>query len=109
MSISLISAGLSFGNYTEPKCRHGHARGAESLANWLWKTHLKRPHIFPSTGNAKNRLSDRQGIIFYKNCFTRDGENRAVGDHIDVWYKDFTMTWNDPNENAQQVWFWDIK
>jgi len=28
--------------YSEPKCSHGHARGAESLANWLWKNHLRR-------------------------------------------------------------------
>jgi len=108
MSISLIEAGVSFTNYTEPKCKHGHGRGAESLANWLWKYHLNRPHIFPSTGIAKDRLTDRQGIIFYKNCFTREGQTRALGDHIDVWYQGFTMTWDDPDENAQQVWFWDL-
>lgn len=94
--------------YPEPKCAHGHARGAESLANWLWRNHLGRPQIFTDGAAAKRTLNERTGIIFFKDCFTRSGETRATGDHIDLWNRGLTKTYDDPANRAAQVWFWEL-
>lgn len=94
--------------YPEPKCAHGHARGAESLANWLWRNHLGRPQIFTDGAAAKRTLNERTGIIFFKDCFTRGGETRATGDHIDLWNRGLTKTYDDPANRAAQVWFWEL-
>jgi hypothetical protein len=67
LSIALNAEGLIQVNattYSEPKCAHGHARGAESLANWLWRQHLGRPRIFKSSAKAKLDLDGKNGIIF---------------------------------------------
>ncbi len=59
---------------------------------------------------AKGKLGDQSGIIFFKNCFTRGGETRRIGDHIDLW-KNGSVTVNgfdDPSNNAEQVWFWKL-
>jgi hypothetical protein len=94
--------------YSEPKCAHGHARGAESLANWLWERHLGRPKIFTSGAKAKLALATSTGIIFFKDCFTRTGSKVRTGDHIDVWNKGKTRTYDDPGNKASQVWFWEL-
>ncbi|QZX80716.1 type VI secretion system amidase effector protein Tae4 [Metapseudomonas otitidis] len=94
--------------YPEPKCAHSHARGAESLANWLWRNHLGRPQIFTDGAAAKRTLNERTGIIFFKDCFTRSGETRATGDHIDLWNRGLTKTYDDPANRAAQVWFWEL-
>ena len=59
--------------YSEPKCSHDHARGAESLANWLWKHQIARPKIYIDGAKGKIALQSKQGIIFFKDCFTRRG------------------------------------
>lgn len=94
--------------YPEPKCAHGHARGAESLANWLWRHHLGRPKIFTSGATAKRTLVTLNGIIFFKDCFSRDGSSVMTGDHIDLWQKGLTKGYNDPANHAAQVWFWEL-
>ncbi len=94
--------------YSEPRCSHGHARGAESLANWLWRHHLGRPNIFTDGAEAKRQLNGKNGIIFFKDCFTRSGESRAAGDHIDLWSRGFTKTYDDPANHSAQVWFWEL-
>ncbi len=94
--------------YAEPKCAHEHARGAESLANWLWKKHLGRPTIYTDGAKAKLALNEKTGIIFFKDCFTRAGETRAVGDHIDLWNKGKTKTYSDPGNKSAQIWFWEL-
>jgi hypothetical protein len=95
--------------YPEPKCSHGHARGAESLANWLWRRHLGRPKIFTDGAKAKRRLQDKIGIIFFKDCFTRSGEAVRRGDHIDLWLKGLTKGYSDPANKSAQVWFWELQ
>lgn len=94
--------------YSEPKCSHGHARGAESLANWMWKRHLGRPAIYTSGAVAKQALVSKTGIIFFKNCFTRAGSTAQTGDHIDLWSKGITKTYSDPDNKSAQVWFWEL-
>ena len=94
--------------YSEPKCSHGHARGAESLANWLWKNSLGKPKIYPGGAKAKIAISQKTGIIFFKDCFTRSGEAARTGDHIDLWNKGITKTYSDPANKSAQVWFWEL-
>ncbi len=95
--------------YSEPKCAHGHARGAESLANWLWgRARLGRPTIYTDPAQAKVTLHDKTGIIFFKDCFTRDGQARQTGDHIDLWNKGMTKTYADPGNKSAQLWFWEL-
>lgn len=111
MSVTLNaerSITINKNTYSEPKCAHGHARGAESLANWLWKHHLGRPKIFTDGATAKAVLQEKSGIIFFKDCFVRDGETRKVGDHIDLWNKGITKTYSDPANKSAQVWFWEL-
>lgn len=111
MSITLNAEGsitVDKKTYTEPKCSHGHARGAESLANWLWKRHLKRPKIYKDGAKAKQDVASKKGIIFFKDCFTRAGSTSQTGDHIDLWNAGLTKTYNDPTNAAKQVWFWEL-
>ncbi len=87
MSIALNAEGtIVIGNktYPEPRCAHGHARGAESLANFLWKR-IGKPKIYTEGAKAKVAIAGKSGIVFFKDCFTRDGETVARGDHIDLW------------------------
>jgi hypothetical protein len=107
MSIAIEGAAKAFfKNYTEPKSPEGWARGAESLAVFLWKHHLGRPKIFKSTKSFREASMSAAGIVFYKDCFVRAGEKHKRGDHIDLWYNGTTMGFNDPNGDAEQVWFW---
>ncbi len=111
MSITLNAEGtikVDSGTYTEPKCSHGHARGAESLANWLWRNHLNRPTIYPNPANGKILIASKKGILFFKDCFTRSGETARTGDHIDLWNAGITKTYNDPANNSAQLWFWEL-
>lgn len=98
---------VNAGTYTEPKCSHGHAGGAESLANWLYRR-IERPRIYNDAAAAKRAVIGRQGIIFFRNCFTRGGETRQVGDHIDLWNAGLTKTYDDPANKSEQVWFWEL-
>lgn len=99
---------VSAATYSEPKCAHGHARGAESLANWLYAK-IGRPRIFTDGAAAKRTLQGKNGIIFFKDCFTRTGEKTARGDHIDLWNGFTGRTYNDDANVASQVWFWELK
>jgi hypothetical protein len=110
LSLSLNGEGtltVSQDTYSEPKCAHGHARGAESLANWLYRK-IGPPKKWTSGADAKQALASSQGIIFFKDCFTREGEATARGDHIDLWRNGVTKTFSDPDNNAKQVWFWSL-
>lgn len=89
-------------------CKHGHIRGAESLANYLWKR-MWAPFIYSNGANAKIKHQNDQGIIFFKNCFTRRGENQRIGDHIDLWDKGITKGYSDPLDISEEVWFWKLR
>lgn len=97
--------------YTEPKCKHEHARGAESLANWLWKHHLGRPLILGDTAQDRLKLKDKTGIVFFKDCFAQSGQSAdaRTGDHIDLWKYGLTAgRYDDPRHMARQIWFWEL-
>lgn len=111
MSIALnteMTIKINKSTYSEPKCAHEHARGAESLANWLWKNHLGRPKIYTDNVNGKKDIQSKQGIIFFKDCFTRGGEAARSGDHIDLWFKGIAKGYTDPANKASQIWFWEL-
>ncbi|VXC66551.1 T6SS effector amidase Tae4 family protein [Pseudomonas sp. 8O] len=97
--------------YSEPKCAHAHARGAESLANWLWKHHLGRPLIIGGSAQERLKLADKTGLIFFKDCFQQAGQtvDERTGDHIDLWKRGFTAgRYADPRHMARQIWFWEL-
>jgi len=99
MSIALEGAGFSLATYTDPTCAHGHARGAESLANFLW-----------SNLRAAKKVSDIQrikpfrGIVFFKNI---KGFREGQGSHIDLWDKGKTKT-GAYASRSKEIWFWSL-
>jgi len=110
MSVALNGEGtvvISKKTYKEPTCAHGHARGAESLANFLWKK-LGRPTIYTDGAKAKREIQAKNGIVFFKDCFQRPGEEAVRGDHIDVWMLGVAKTYSDESNLSKQVWFWSL-
>jgi len=112
MSIALngeMSLKVNKSTYTEPKCAHDHARGAESLANWL-ETRLFYPLKIAGTAKAREALKAKTGIIFYKDCFARNGQSQEnrTGDHIDLWNRGLTKGFSDHHHQSKQVWFWEL-
>ncbi len=110
MSIALNTEGtiiVSKKTYGEPRCEHGHARGAESLANFLWKK-IGRPKVYAAGATAKTDIQSKNGIVFFKDCFQRPGEEAVRGDHIDVWMLGVAKTYSDDSNLAKQVWFWTL-
>lgn len=108
LSIALEGAKVPLNLYSENKCSHGHARGAQGLANYLkagwgaptW-TYRKNRAI------AKQLLQTHSGVIFFKNCFIRQGETTKQGDHIDVWYGGKAQTYQNFT-GSDEVWFWKL-
>lgn len=96
--------------YDEPRCAHGHARGAESLANWLWKKkQLGAPKKYSNSAADRTSLLGKTGIIFYKDFYYQptDREGHPSGDHIDLWNRGLTRT-GDYFYRAKEVWFWEL-
>ncbi|MFJ5300593.1 type VI secretion system amidase effector protein Tae4 [Pseudomonas sp. NPDC088368] len=97
--------------YSEPKCAHEHARGAESLANWLWKNQLGRPAIYTNGASDRDKILNKVGIIFFKDFFYQpnDAEGHPSGDHIDLWDRGITATrGSDYFHRSKSVWFWEL-
>lgn len=104
MSIALIGAGFLLTNYNfGPLCRHGHARGAQSLGDYLWR-HVRRPTIYRDASAAQSGVTQKTGIVVFKNI---SGFRGGRGDHIDLWNRTATMT-GEYFGRAQQTLFWEI-
>lgn len=101
LSTALVNAGFNLTDYTDPLCKHGHARGAESLANYLWKQ-AGAPIKRSSAGSAKALTKSRTGIVFFRNI---TGFRGGLGDHIDLWDKNATMT-GEYFDVCEETWFW---
>lgn len=109
MSIALEKCGVDLSRYPGNTCSHGHARGAQGLANYLkriwgqptWKYVRHRDR-------ANDLLQPHRGVIFFKNCFTRSGEAGRYGDHIDVWYLGRAQTYQNFT-GSDEVWFWRLE
>jgi hypothetical protein len=65
LSIGLIGVGIDLSSYSDPVCKHGHARGAESLANYLWRT-MFRPQVVVGSYEFHRRFDGRTGLVFFK-------------------------------------------
>jgi hypothetical protein len=108
MSVALEGAGIDLSDYHENKCKHGHARGAEGLARYLKKKWGQPTWAYRrNKARAHGLLQKHNGVVFFKNCFTREGETERVGDHIDVWYHGAAMTYEN-FEGSEEVWFWKL-
>jgi hypothetical protein len=110
MSRALQIAGLPFASYADPVCSadgYSHARGAESLANYLWRI-LRRTMGTPLVLIAPRddtRVRGKKGIIFFKDI---TGFREGRGDHIDLWDGAATKGYNGFGV-SQQVWFWELQ
>jgi hypothetical protein len=114
MSYCLIKAGVSLASYTDPKCKHGYARGAESLATWIWRTFGEPLRVDCSKPGEKAAFIDgayrsKNGIIFFKDFYG----NPVTGDHIDLLYHMNTLvttaTGDYTNDSrVKQIWFWEV-
>jgi hypothetical protein len=103
MSVCLTGAGFQLTNYTEPQCKHGHARGAESLANYLWKQ-VGRPKIATTAAQGRKNVEGKTGLLFFKDI---SGFRGGIGDHFDLWNSGLTKT-GEYFESSKQTWFWEV-
>lgn len=130
LSECFTRSGVDFSHFNGDRCwsHQGkkHILLAEDLANGL-KKHApagfgKLELVQP--GSYQNLLSERTGVIFFKDYWQRGSEsfsNRS-GDHIDLWNKNeitssgmFIRTLlevlgrvSDLNK-SREIWFWEIK
>jgi hypothetical protein len=104
ISLCLINAGFKLTNYTEPKCKHGHARGAESLASYLWQQ-IGPPKIATTKEQARKLVTDKTGFVFFKDI---SGFREGRGDHFDLWNSGLTKT-GDYFDACKQSWFWEVR
>jgi hypothetical protein len=103
MSVCLEDSGFNLTNYTEPKCKHGHARGAESLGNYLWRQ-VGRPKIAKNAADGWANVAGKKGIVVFKDI---TGFREGRGDHTDLWNAGTTKT-GEYFDSCKQSWFWEI-
>ena len=103
ISLCLIDAGFQLTNYTEPRCKHGHARGAESLASYLWQQ-VGPPKIAKTSDQGIKNVTGKTGLVFFKDI---KGFRGGIGDHIDLWNAGLTKT-GDYFDSCKQTWFWPV-
>lgn len=105
LSYALSGAGTPIDSYTDPTCTVGDqkfARGAESLANFLYKRFgIPEKHL---SAVARERIAKRTGIVFFKDIA---GFRGGIGDHIDLWDGSATKT-GEYFTSSSQVWFWEL-
>jgi hypothetical protein len=103
MSIALIASGFPLTHYTQgPVCRHGRARGAQSLGDYLWRQ-VGRPRIARSEAAATRLTAGRSGVVVFKDI---SGFRGGRGDHIDLWRHNTTLS-GAYFDRAAEVWFWE--
>lgn len=109
LSIALEGASVPLNHFFGNKCVHGHARGAQDLANFLRRGWGSPTWTYRrNRGLAKQLLQSHQGVIFFQNCFTREGESLRRGDHIDVWFAGTALTYENFN-GSDEIWFWKLQ
>jgi hypothetical protein len=109
----------------EPVCKADgfvHARGAESLANYLIRQSRKPGSTFkmvkifkPSSAgtgpksqmakNARSHVQGKKGVIFFDDCW---GGSSSRGDHIDLWNGSETKS-GEYFEGASEIWFFEYR
>jgi hypothetical protein len=135
MSIALGRAGFGLESFTPPARVHSgngacatdgmaHVLGAHELAVFLKRTLGDPLVIRPATAgggcaHAYAQLRGNNGIVYFNNCFVREGTTDQVGDHIDLfngrqYYNQIIHPSAGGDETtggslfgrADQVWFW---
>jgi len=104
LSLALRASGFQLSGYTDPMCKHGDARGAESLGTYLWHR-VGRPSITRGSGAFHDSVRGRTGIALFKDIA---GFRGGFGDHIDLWDRTRTKSM-EYSSAASQVWFWEVK
>lgn len=131
LGVALASSGVKTTNLV-PKGRHcwhhessqGHVLAAEELANGLARFPIggiqKKIKIDPAT--FQKDISGKKGIIFFKDFWTRNGENfrNRSGDHIDLWNGSRLTDWRTwflisstfntggNYSKSKEIWFWRV-
>ncbi len=96
VSAALKRAGMPLHGYSDPVCKAKgviHARGARSLAQYLWRK-FGRPEIIKA--NKKQAVLGRKGIVFFNNM------------HIDVWDGKKTGS-GEYFGSVKEIWFWELE
>lgn len=130
LSDCLIKSGVDISSFNAKKCwSHSgkkHILLAEELANALAKSNI--PGLLPMKkihpGSFQSDLSEKTGVIFFKDYWQRGKENYTTrsGDHIDLWNKneisssgmfarsvyEFFGLVSDLNK-SKEIWFWEVK
>lgn len=102
LSRALVAAGILLdSDYTNNKCRHGFARGAQDLGAFLVKKWGPRDRGFEAPGVAPSVLLQKQGVILFANVPDFNGQG-----HIDLW--DGTRTHTGEYWKANPCWFWEL-
>ena len=118
MSVALMRCDIGF-HFDNPRLEYTHRgggscgvdvphnAGAQRLFDHLetlWSFTRYRKSRSQTASDIHDHLRGRRGIVFFKNCFTRAGQSRKVGDHIDYWDGAHTMNdllnYNGPGERA---------
>lgn len=96
MSVALERCGFSLDAFTPRQrvhrnraaCRLSvpHVLGARELIRYLQEI-WGAPERWRgnAVSSAAERVRGRTGIVYFDNCFTRSGQTRRTGDHIDLW------------------------
>ena len=118
LSTALEGAGFALRHYDDPTCRHGHARGAQSLGTYLWRQ-VGPPRRWAGGREAEARIAGRKGIVVFQDI---EGFREGRGDHIDLWDGRALRTdalphpetgapveLRDPFGRATNVWFWELE
>ena len=103
MSVALVTAGFPLTRYREHLCRHGHARGAESLARYL--AHSVGLPEKAKKEAARRMCTGRTGVTFFRNI---EGFRNSQGDHIDLWNRTKTKG-HEYFAECEETWFWPVQ
>lgn len=125
MGVALKAAGVTLprgslahcwiaGHKSEP-----HVLRAEELAGWILRQRARFGQVEKKVGQKWDKTDGitvehyrgRQGIVFFKDFWTRAGESdrNPTGDHIDVWNGTYQGNGDDSYfERSKQIWFWEL-
>lgn len=121
MGIALKGAGVKVPASSAKHCWYkGHEQHtllAEQLAGWILQQKAKFGKADKKVGKKWDStkgvdvtyFKGKQGIIFFKDFWARDGESDSAptGDHIDIWDGTKQGSGSDDYfERSKQLWFW---